>query len=121
MGFCIGGPFIWNLLRRAPDRVVAAVLAQPSGYRPEMPNLFYENNIRGWAPGAAGPATRHHARDDRRVPEQDVSDRSRFRLHGPRAISCATAKRPSSFCWTTFRRIPMPSRWNPRVSRRTRR
>src|SRR6476660_3095108 len=31
LGFCIGGPFIWNLLRRAPDRVVAAVLAQPSG------------------------------------------------------------------------------------------
>src|SRR6202049_4531956 len=27
MGFCIGGPFIWNLLKRAPDRVVAAVLA----------------------------------------------------------------------------------------------
>ena len=25
-GFCIGGPFIWNLLKRAPDRVVAAVL-----------------------------------------------------------------------------------------------
>src|SRR6516162_4243713 len=23
MGFCIGGPFIWNLLKRAPDRVVA--------------------------------------------------------------------------------------------------
>src|SRR5713101_8891801 len=36
MGFCIGGPFIWNLLKRAPDRVVAAVLAQPSGWRPEM-------------------------------------------------------------------------------------
>ena len=32
MGFCIGGPFIWNLLKRAPDRVVAAVLAQPSGF-----------------------------------------------------------------------------------------
>src|SRR5216684_2265930 len=31
LGFCIGGPFIWNLLRRAPDRIVAAVLAQPSG------------------------------------------------------------------------------------------
>jgi pimeloyl-ACP methyl ester carboxylesterase len=27
MGFCIGGPFIWNLLERAPKRVVAAVLA----------------------------------------------------------------------------------------------
>src|SRR6266571_123226 len=31
MGFCIGGPFIWNLLKRAPNRIVAAVLAQPSG------------------------------------------------------------------------------------------
>jgi pimeloyl-ACP methyl ester carboxylesterase len=50
MGFCIGGPFIWNLLKRAPDRVVAAVLAQPSGFRKEMPDLFYQNNIQGWGP-----------------------------------------------------------------------
>ena len=50
MGFCIGGPFIWNLLRRAPTRIIAAVLAQPSGFRPEMPDLFYQNNITGWAP-----------------------------------------------------------------------
>jgi pimeloyl-ACP methyl ester carboxylesterase len=50
MGFCIGGPFIWNLLRRAPDRVVAAVLAQPSGSRPEMRDLFYQNNIKDWGP-----------------------------------------------------------------------
>ena len=50
MGFCIGGPFIWNLLRRAPDRVVAAVLAQPSGSRPEMRDLFYENNMKSWGP-----------------------------------------------------------------------
>ena len=50
MGFCIGGPFIWNLLRRAPNRVVAAVLAQPSGFRPEMPTLFYDNNMTGWGP-----------------------------------------------------------------------
>ena len=50
MGFCIGGPFIWNLLRRAPTRIVAAVLAQPSGFRPEMPDLFYQNNITGWGP-----------------------------------------------------------------------
>ena len=34
LGFCIGGPFIWNLIKRAPDRIVAAVLAQPSGFRP---------------------------------------------------------------------------------------
>ena len=50
MGFCIGGPFIWNLLRRAPDRIVAAVLAQPSGFRPEMPTLFYDTNMTGWGP-----------------------------------------------------------------------
>ena len=50
IGFCIGGPFIWNLLKRAPKRVVAAVLAQPSGFRPEMPTLFYDNNMTGWGP-----------------------------------------------------------------------
>jgi pimeloyl-ACP methyl ester carboxylesterase len=50
MGFCIGGPFIWNLLKRAPNRVVAAVLAQPSGSRPEARNLFYETNSQGWGP-----------------------------------------------------------------------
>ena len=36
MGFCIGGPFIWSLLKRAPQRIAAAVLAQPVGWRPEM-------------------------------------------------------------------------------------
>jgi pimeloyl-ACP methyl ester carboxylesterase len=50
LGFCIGGPFIWNLLKRAPDRVVAAVLAQPSGSRPEMRDLFYEGNMKTWGP-----------------------------------------------------------------------
>jgi pimeloyl-ACP methyl ester carboxylesterase len=50
MGFCIGGPLIWNLLKRAGDRVVAAVLAQPSGSRPEARDLFYENNMKNWAP-----------------------------------------------------------------------
>src|SRR5213080_3500551 len=50
LGFCIGGPLIWNLLKRAPGRVVAAVLAQPSGSRPEMRDLFYETNMKGWGP-----------------------------------------------------------------------
>ena len=50
MGFCIGGPLIWNLLKRAPDRIVAAVLAQPSGSRPEMRDYFYENNMKTWGP-----------------------------------------------------------------------
>jgi pimeloyl-ACP methyl ester carboxylesterase len=50
LGFCIGGPMIWNLLRRASERIVTAVLAQPSGFRPELPNLFYENNTKNWVP-----------------------------------------------------------------------
>ena len=50
MGFCIGGPFIWNLLKRAPDRVVAAVVAQPVGFRPEMPNVLYDGSMTGWGP-----------------------------------------------------------------------
>ncbi len=50
LGYCIGGPFIWNLLRRAGSRVVAAVPAQPSGHRPEMPDQFFQNNMKGWGP-----------------------------------------------------------------------
>ncbi len=50
IGFCIGGPMIHNLLRRAQDRIVAAALMQPSGFRPEMPDLFYQNNTAGWGP-----------------------------------------------------------------------
>jgi pimeloyl-ACP methyl ester carboxylesterase len=50
LGYCIGGPFIWKLLERAGDRIVAAVPTQPSGFRPTMPTLFYDNNINGWAP-----------------------------------------------------------------------
>jgi len=50
LGYCIGGPFIWNLLKRAPNRVVAGVLTQPSGHRTSMPNQFYDNNIGNWGP-----------------------------------------------------------------------
>jgi pimeloyl-ACP methyl ester carboxylesterase len=50
LGFCIGGPFIWNMLKRAPRRVIAAVPATPSGFRPELPDLFYGNNMKNWAP-----------------------------------------------------------------------
>ena len=48
LGLCIGGPFIWNLMKRAPDRVVAAVPAQPVGFRPEMPNVMYDASTTGW-------------------------------------------------------------------------
>src|SRR3989442_3446300 len=41
MGFCIGGPFIWNLLRRAPEPVFAPPPAQARGGRPRMPATVY--------------------------------------------------------------------------------
>ena len=50
MGFCIGGPFIWNLVKRAPDRGVAAVVSQPVGFRKELPNHAYDNYMKGWGP-----------------------------------------------------------------------
>jgi len=50
IGFCISGPMILNLIKNAPERVVAAAMMQPSGYRPEVPDLFYQNNIKGWGP-----------------------------------------------------------------------
>src|SRR3954470_19226325 len=51
MGFCIGGPFIWSLLKRAPDRIAGAVLAQPVGWRPEMRDPAYPGVFwKGWPP-----------------------------------------------------------------------
>src|SRR5215475_2878630 len=49
MGFCIGGPFIWSLLQRAPSRIAGAVLAQPVGWRPEMRDRAYPGAFwKGW-------------------------------------------------------------------------
>ncbi len=65
MGFCIGGPFTWNLLKRAPDRVVAAVLAQPSGSRPEMRESLLRRKYERLGPRAGQAPTRHYDRDGR--------------------------------------------------------
>jgi len=51
MGFCIGGPMIWNLLKRASDRITAALLVHPSGYISSHPRIFFNLNMNGWAPG----------------------------------------------------------------------
>jgi pimeloyl-ACP methyl ester carboxylesterase len=50
IGFCIGGPMVWNLLKRVPNRIVAAIPAQPSGWRKEQPTLSYDSNMKGWGP-----------------------------------------------------------------------
>src|SRR5215207_6030078 len=50
MGYCIGGPFALKLMERAPDRVVAGVLCQPVGHRPENPDVMYKSGKEVWAP-----------------------------------------------------------------------
>jgi pimeloyl-ACP methyl ester carboxylesterase len=48
-GNCIGGSFALKLMERAPERVVAAVLSQPIGHRPESPDVMYNSGRDGWA------------------------------------------------------------------------
>jgi pimeloyl-ACP methyl ester carboxylesterase len=48
-GNCIGGSFALKLMERAPDRVVAAVLSQPIGHRPENPDVMYNSGKDVWA------------------------------------------------------------------------
>jgi pimeloyl-ACP methyl ester carboxylesterase len=48
-GNCIGGPFGMKLMERAPARVVAAILSQPVGHRPDKPDYMYESGRDVWA------------------------------------------------------------------------
>jgi len=48
-GNCIGGPFGLKLMERAPARVVAAILSQPVGHRPEKPDYMFESGRDVWA------------------------------------------------------------------------
>ncbi len=50
LGYCIGAPYIWNLIKRAPDRVVAAVPAQPVGWNKAHPTYMYDLSMKSWAP-----------------------------------------------------------------------
>jgi pimeloyl-ACP methyl ester carboxylesterase len=47
-GNCIGGSFALKLMERAPERIVAAVLSQPIGHRPESPDVMYNSGLT-WA------------------------------------------------------------------------
>jgi pimeloyl-ACP methyl ester carboxylesterase len=49
-GNCIGGSFALKLMERAPDRIIAAVLSQPIGHRPEKPDVMYTSGRDVWAP-----------------------------------------------------------------------
>ena len=48
-GNCIGGPFGLKLMERAPQRVVAAILSQPVGHRPDKPDFMYDAGRNVWA------------------------------------------------------------------------
>jgi len=48
-GNCVGGPFAMKLMERAPQRVVAAILSQPVGHRPEKPDFMFESGRDNWA------------------------------------------------------------------------
>jgi len=50
LGCCIGGPFVLKLMQRAPQRVVAGVLCQPVGHRPEDPDVMYRSGRDVWGP-----------------------------------------------------------------------
>ncbi len=50
MGYCIGGCFALKLMEQAPGRVVAGVLCQTVGHRPENPDVMYDSGRDVWAP-----------------------------------------------------------------------
>ena len=81
LGYCIGQPFIWNLIKRAPKRVVAAVLTQPSGHRPELPDQFYQNNIANWGPALVARRPDITIEQVSQFLSQDVPRQRRLRVH----------------------------------------
>ena len=122
LGFCIGGPFIWNLLQagRGPRRRRRAGAAQrlpPGDARP----LLHQQHA-GLGPGAVRSPARHHDGDGRDLPDQYVRRcPRRLCVHGDPRFRARSARRRSWCCPTTCRRTRTPSRWRPCIWRRTRR
>ena len=50
MGYCIGGPFAFKLIERAPERVAAAVFCQPVGHSSKTPDSMYDSGLESWGP-----------------------------------------------------------------------
>ena len=78
-GNCIGGPFAMKLMERAPQRVTAAILSQPVGHNPVIPDYMYAP-VRPSGPrscASAGPTSR-------RRPSRNIC--TTFTARGP--ISC---------------------------------
>ena len=60
VGMCIGGPYILNLLKTAPDRIVASVVMQTIG----RDNNYQEflDMFNGWADGLQAQNPQHYPR-----------------------------------------------------------
>ena len=50
LGCCIGGPFVLKMAERASSRMVAGVLCQPVGSRPEDPDIMLRSGQNVWGP-----------------------------------------------------------------------
>src|SRR6202000_853648 len=48
-GNCIGGPCAMKLMEKAPQRIVAAILSQPVGHNPRVPDYMYDAGKTVWA------------------------------------------------------------------------
>lgn len=48
-GNCIGGSFALKLMQRAPQRVIAALISQTIGHRPEKPDYMHDSGRDIWA------------------------------------------------------------------------
>src|SRR5579883_2167146 len=117
MGYCIGGPFAFKLIERAPERVVAAVCCQPVGHRPEDPDVMYRHGHENWVP-------EFRARRPDVTMERSRSIFTTSTACGPtlctacRASSRRAAARRSWCCRTTRRRIrTRPRSISPRCAR----
>ena len=63
LGFCIGGPLIWNLLKRAPDRIVAARAGAAFRLASRDARSVLRQQYQGLGAGAPEAAARHHGGD----------------------------------------------------------
>src|SRR4051794_36274598 len=79
-GNCIGGPFAMKLMERAPQRVVAALLSQPVGHRPEQPDYMFNSGRDVWAKEFRERRCDVPMENDREIPAQSLPRTARFRV-----------------------------------------
>jgi len=89
MGFCIGGPFIWSLLKRAPIVLSRLCWRSPWGGGRRCATRSTQASSGRPGSGTDCPAARDHDADGRQIRDQDVRDRPSLRLRRDIGISMA--------------------------------